>query len=140
MDLELLLVQCRGALWALWVVSWVAFSALVSTWRLSLRTKYLREALAREMRSNSSEQKKLIGESYKRCEQMRKELLERFLRAPTPTLSDLVESTERELQVRASRPPSAPLTPAVSENTIELNTADFTQHSRGFRATPRNDR
>lgn len=138
------LALCREIAWALWVVSWVAFSALVSTWRLWLTSKYLREALGREMRSNSSAQRTLIAHLYSRSRLMQKELLESFLRAPTPTLHDLVESTERELRVRASRPPSAPARtpvppPRLDEPTIELTTRDFTQHSRGW-TDPQNKR
>lgn len=135
------LALCREMAWALWAVSWVAFSALVSTWRLFLTTRYMREALAREMRSTSLDKRKLIGWLYTRSNQMQRETMESFLRAPTPTLSELVESTERELRVRASRPPSPPLTTAVcADETVELTTKDFTQHSLGLPADPRNRR
>lgn len=136
------LALCREMAWVLWGVSWVAFSALLAIWRLSLTTTYLREALARERRSNSSEQRRLIGWLYTRSNQMQRELLESFLRAPTPSLSELVESTERELRVRASRPPSAPpLTTAVSDDaTVELTTKDFTRHSWDSPGGPRNKR
>jgi hypothetical protein len=142
------LALCREIAWALWGVSWVAFSALVSTWRLWLTSRYLREALGREMRSNSSGQRKLIGLLYSRSNQMQRQLLESFLRAPTPTLADLVESTERELRVTASEkrstpartsvPPPPPM--IVDEPTVELTTRDFTQHSWASTAPPNKPR
>lgn len=142
MELELLLDQCKVAISAFWIAASVGCSALVAIWRLWLTTRYLREALGRELRSNSAAQRTLIAHLYSRSRLMQKELLESFLRAPTPTLHDLVESTERELRVRASRPPSVPsnrpLTGAMDEETIQLNTGDFTPHSLGSRATPRN--
>jgi hypothetical protein len=139
------LALCREIAWVLWGVSWVAFSALVSTWRLWLTSRYLREALGREMRSNSSGQRKLIGLLYSRSSQMQKQLLESFLRAPTPTLEDLVESTERELRVTASAKRSTPARTSVQpqppplirdDQTIELTTRDFSQAW----ATPPNKR
>lgn len=135
------LAICREILWVLWGVSWVAFSALVNTWRLWLTSKYLREALGRETRSNSAAQRTLISWLYSRSGQMQRELLASFLRAPTPTLSDLVESTERELRVRASKQPLRPLTTAVcADETVELTTRDFIRHSRDSTEDPRNRR
>jgi hypothetical protein len=139
--LEQLVSQCQAVLSALWIASSVAFFALVGIWRAWATTKYLREALGREMRSNSSEQRRLIGLLYSRSNQMQRELLTSFLRAPTPTLADLVSSTERELRVRESGLHSGPpMTAGSDERTSELRTQDFFPPSPDSPTAPRSKR
>jgi hypothetical protein len=89
---------CRVIAWALWIVSWGAFSLLVATWRLFLTNRYLKEATARERRSESCAKRLLIRLSYQRCNELQKTLLERFLRAPVRTLKELARLTDIELQ------------------------------------------
>lgn len=104
-------------------------SLLALTWRLWLTTRYLKEALAREVRSSSSAQRSTIGGSFRICNELQRSLLETFLRAPVPTLRDLVESTEREFQARESARRSAAPTDWTGddEGTQELMTRDFIQ-------------
>jgi hypothetical protein len=139
--LEQLVSQCQAVLSALWIASSVAFFALVGIWRAWATTKYLREALGREMHSNSFEQRRLIGLLYTRSSQMQRELLQSFLRAPTPTLAELVSNTERDLRVRESAPPFGRRTTADSgEQTTELRTSDFFTPSPDSPGTPRSNR
>ncbi len=102
--------ECRGsrelAVRAFLLLFGVACSLLALTWRNSLTTKYLREALARGERLNTEQQRKLIADCFSRCNMMQKDLLQTFLREPTPTLRDLVERTDREFSAKASRPRS----------------------------------
>ncbi len=113
---------CSVLAQAFWLLLGAGLSLLGVTWQLFRTKRYLREALAREMRSNSSQQRALINECYRVSNEMQRSLLETFLREPTPTLRDLVESTERRFRARASEPPSGE-----SESTIQLTTRDFTQ-------------
>lgn len=99
-----------------------ALSVLVITWRLWLTTRYLKEALARELRSSFAKQKSLVISNSTRSSNITRSLLEIFLREPVPNLRDLVERTEREFQLRASAQPSEE-----STDTIEMRTSDFIQ-------------
>ncbi len=69
---------------------------LVKTiYTLSRTNKYLNELLRRESERSLS-----------RCNEVVKSLTEIFLREPTPTLSDLVESIETTFRVQSSDVPS----------------------------------
>lgn len=104
-------------------------SALGVTWRLYRTTRFLKEALARQQRSGFEQQQLTTKRSYARWNALQKSLLERFLREPVPTLSDLVERTEREFSARESTrpstPPPAPRVQGSTEHTIEVNESDF---------------
>ncbi len=137
-----LLTQCHDLIWALWVVSSVACSLLLATWRLSLTRRYLFEALGREQRLRIAQMRSMANEHCRSYSELQRSLLQSFLQEPTPTLNDLVESREHEFRARASERPSAPprpLTGALDE-TIELTTRDFTPQSQGSRVTPRGNR
>lgn len=112
---------------AFWLALGVGLSLLGLTWRLFRRVRYLRALLDLERASASNRQKSLIESMLARLNAMQKTLLQSFLQEPTPTLSDLVESTERRFSARASRPPSAPERTPPDESTVELTTKDFTQ-------------
>lgn len=107
-----------------WAVFGAVCSVLVITWRLWLTTKYLREALAREMRSNFAKQRQQVIFSSKHSSNTIRSMLEIFLREPVPNLKDLVERTEREFQLRASERLSG-VDDLETMKTQELNTRDF---------------
>ena len=112
---------CTWALQAFWLVLGVACSLLITTWRLYLTKRYLSEGLARVQRSGSERLRIAIASFYHLSNERQKSLLESFLRAPVPTLNDLVQRTEDELRLRSSRQPYG------EEETIELRTKDLTR-------------
>jgi hypothetical protein len=83
--------------------------------------------LVRERASNLRDQSRTISECFATCNAQQKSLLESFLRAPTPTLHDLVASTEREFRAKESQKRSARPTDWESddERTIQTTTRDF---------------
>lgn len=107
---------------AFWLVFGALCSSLMLTWQLFRRARYLRALLARERGESTRRESALIANSYRERNELQRNLLESFLREPVPTLSDLVERTERAFQARASRPPSE-----ASDETIELQTRDLTR-------------
>lgn len=115
------LALCQLIAQAFWLVLGAGLSLLGITWRLFRTTRYLKEALARDQRSSFERERRTTAEVFRQCNSMQRSLLESFLRAPTPTLRDLVESTEREYRARASAPPSGE-----NDTTMELRTSDFT--------------
>ncbi len=118
--LELCQEVSRALLIALGVVFGAGCSSLLLTWRLYRTTRYLKEALARELRSSIGKQRQLVISSSKLSSSITRNLLETFLREPVPSLSDLVERTEREFRLRASARRSEE-----DEQTEELRTSDF---------------
>ena len=94
--------QCEAAVRGFLLLLGVVCSLLVLIWRRSLTTRYLAEALARELRENTAQQRRLIADCFSRCNTMQRDLLQTFLREPTPTLRDLVERTDREFSAKAS--------------------------------------
>ena len=120
------LLLCELQAKAFWLALGVGLSLLGLTWQLFRRVRYLRALLELERRESSSKQRSLTESMLARLNAMQKTLLQSFLQDPTPTLSDLVESTERKFSARASRPPSAPdRTPPDDSTTINLTTKDF---------------
>lgn len=114
------LLVCRVIAQVFWLVLGVGLSLAGLTWQLWRMTRYLKEALAREQRSSTAREKKLIDECLRIANSRQQSLLEKFLREPTPTLRDLVEFTDREFRARASAAHSAE-----SDETMELSTRHF---------------
>ncbi len=116
---------------AFWLVLGAGLSCLLLFWRQWRTTRYLKEALERQQRSGFAQQQLTIKRSYARWNELQKSLLERFLRAPVPTLSDLAEPTGPEFRLRPSErrsvPPPAPKGQASTDETTELQTKDFTR-------------
>ena len=91
----------------------------------------MKEGLARQQRSGFVQQQQTIKRSYARWNALQKSLLERFLRAPVPTLNDLAEPTGPEFSLkpsaRQSVPPPAPRGRPDPDETVELQTKDLTR-------------
>jgi len=114
------LLVCRIIAQAFWLVLGVGLSLVGLTWQLWRRTRYLTAALDQELASSTAREKHLIAESLRIFNSTQRSLLEKFLREPTPTLRDLVESTDREFRARASAAQSEE-----SDATMELSTRHF---------------
>lgn len=112
---------CGWAIQAFWLVLGVGCSLLLNTYRQWRTNKYLNEALARVQRSGSERLRTAIASFYRLSNERQKTLLESFLRAPVPTLQDLVSRTEEEYKLRRSTLPYG------EEQTIELRTRDLTR-------------
>ena len=82
---------CNSIAQAFWPLLGAGCSLLPITWQLYRRTKYLRAALALEQRSNIERQNALV-----------KTLAEAFSRGPDTSLEDLLESAERDFELRSS--------------------------------------
>jgi hypothetical protein len=123
---------CRIISWVAWVVLWGACSLLVVTWRLFLTNRYLREGLEREQQRHTAIERALLNSSFKQCNGLQRSLLESFLREPTPTLHNLVESTEKEWRARRSTPPSPPRQDWTDDTdpTMDLRTSDLRDLTR----------
>jgi hypothetical protein len=123
--------MCALVTQAFWLVLGAGLSSLLLFWRQWRTTRFLKEALVRQQRSGFVQQQQTIKRSYARWNELQKSLLERFLRAPVPSLSDLAEPTAPEFRLRpsarSSTPPPAPKTPASIDETTELETKDFTR-------------
>lgn len=103
-----------------WLVLGAGLSLAGVTWQLFRTKRYLAEALERERLSSTAREKLLIGNFSKTFHSRVQSLLESFLREPTPTLHDLVESTERKFRARAYEQRSTE-----SDSTIQLTTRDL---------------
>jgi hypothetical protein len=119
--LELCQEVSRALLIALGVALGAGCSSLLITWRLYRTTRYLKEALDRVQRSGSERLRTAIANFYRLSNERQKQLLESFLRAPVPTLQDLVNRTEEQYKLRRSTKPYG------EEETIELRTKDLTR-------------
>lgn len=126
-----LLELCAMVTQAFWLALGAGLSSLLLFWRQWRTTRYLKEALARQQRSDFVQQQAIIRRSYARWNELQKSLLERFLRDPVPTLNDLAEPTAPEFSLKPSaRPSAAPPAPRVqrsSDETTELETKDLTR-------------
>jgi len=111
---------CQLIAQAFWLVLGGGLSLLGITWQLFRTRRYLREALAREQQRHIAIERGLLNSNFAKLNGLQRSLLESFLREPTPSLSDLVERTEREWRAKASVPPSEATDP-----TIELRTGDI---------------
>lgn len=112
---------CEWQSQAFWFVLGGGCSSLSVIWQLFRRVRYLRGLLERERAASMRRENELIARTYKERNELQRNLLESFLREPVPTLSELVERTERAFQARASRPPYA----ASDDETMELSTKDL---------------
>ncbi len=117
------------ALWSAWLV---AFSLLIATWRLFLSRRYLHAALVRMQHSGFEKRRLQVRKHCEALNSMQRNLLQHFLTAPTPTLYNLVESTEAEWRARRSKlqsedPRAARTWSDDNLRTTELQTSDFIQ-------------
>lgn len=118
---------------AFWLVLGAGLSSLLLFWRQWRTTRYLKEALVRQQRSGFEQQRATIKRSYARWNELQKSLLERFLRAPVPTLNDLADPTGPGFSLKPSArrsvpPPTAPQ--PFDDSTMELNTRDLDDFTR----------
>lgn len=113
--------MCAWQSQVFWPLLGAACSLLGVTWRLYLTNRYCNELLVRLQRSSSERLRTAIANFYRLSNERQKSLLESFLRAPVPTLSDLVNRTEEEYKLRRSEKPYG------EEETIELRTRDLTR-------------
>ena len=120
--LSLCLWQAR----AFWLLAGAGFGLLTVTWALFRRVKYLRAALVRVQLERTRSEKEHRMQLFARLNTMQRDLLESFLREPTPTLNDLVEHTERAWRARQSVPPSVD----PEGETYELRTRDLSDLTR----------
>lgn len=111
------LTLCAFQARAFWLLLGVGFSLLTLTLKLFQRKRYLVVLLERERRMSAQKYAALLSNSSKQFAELQRELLESFLREPTPTLRDLVERTDQEWRARASETPS--------DETIQLTTRDL---------------
>lgn len=114
---------CRAFAQVFLLVLGAGLSLAGLTWQLYRTNRYLKEALERERVSSSERERQLIRGFSRSFSTKVQSLLESFLRAPTPTLHELVASTEAEFRARASAGRSTE-----SDSTINLTTRelDFT--------------
>jgi hypothetical protein len=115
---------------AFWLVLGAGLSSLLLFWRQWRITRFLKEALARQQRSGFQQQQLTIKRSYARWNELQKSLLERFLRAPVPSLNDLAEPTAPAFSLKPSARSSVPPPMPKDDQTTELETKDISDFIR----------